>query len=356
MMDDKHRRGFGQAGRGQAQLLPGQYTAKEFGKVYVKRDGDRLNVEFTVWIDDSSEGWQTGVALDASSSMEPLFGRQLLQKQTIPKAVIKHYKKQGWVKNAIRDGREVDLYYPEAFKDAIQRGYYKWSDNVVEPLARDFIAYLAGELDSGGGTTVIYWACGEDGTSFEALGKYTEEQCRNLEIKGPRKIAFGNATHLLPALKYFADTFISAPRALFIFITDGRLDDLEAVKAYTTQLAKQIGAGKRNLIKCVLIGIGNKIDETQMEQLDDLDTGTEIDIWDHKIATELRALSEIVVELVDESKIVAPMAIVYDDQGKVIERFTDSLPAKATFTMPAAAKFFELEVGGRRIRQSVEAS
>lgn len=94
---------------------------------------------------------------------------------------------------------------------------------------------------------------------------------------------------------------------MYIFITDGYIDDLETVKQYTTQLAKDIAAGKRKLIKCILIGVGKAVDEKQMIELDDLDTGTEIDIWDHKVADDMRELTEIFAELVEENQIVAPV-------------------------------------------------
>ncbi|OQY54602.1 MAG: hypothetical protein DRR08_07275 [Candidatus Parabeggiatoa sp. nov. 2] len=55
-----------------------------------------------------------------------------------------------------------------------------------------------------------------------------------------------------------------AERGMYIFMSDGHIDDLEAVKRYTIQLAKDIAAGKHNFIKCVLIGVGKKVDENQI--------------------------------------------------------------------------------------------
>jgi hypothetical protein len=141
---------------------------------------------------------------------------------------------------------------------------------------------------------------------------------------------------------------------MYIFITDGKLDDLMQVKRYTVDLAKKIAAKQHNPVKCVLIGVGNDIDEGQMEELDDLETGTDVDIWDHKIAKEMRSLIEIFAEVVSENKIVASTATIYDDAGNVAARFSDGLPAKVKFTMRTGSKAFELEVGGQRIRQSVQ--
>jgi hypothetical protein len=35
---------------------------------------------------------------------------------------------------------------------------------MVEPIAREVIPYLAEKIDADGGTSVIYWACGEGET------------------------------------------------------------------------------------------------------------------------------------------------------------------------------------------------
>src|SRR5439155_670203 len=202
-------------------------TAKEFGKVDVRRSGAEVQVRFTILMEPEgreAEGWQTGVALDASASMKNWYGREL--EGTVPPFLIQEYERKGWV-------------------------------------------------------TV-----------------------RN---------------------------------------EDGRRDDLDAVKRLTTQVARDIEAGKRHPIKCVLIGVGNEIDEAQMEQLDNLDTGTEVDIWDHKIAKEMRALVEIFAEVVSENQIVAPTGSIYDAQGNRVWKCTDGVPATVSFSMPASSEWFELE-------------
>ncbi|MFT2520401.1 hypothetical protein ACMWQB_29720, partial [Escherichia coli] len=85
---------------------------------------------------------------------------------------------------------------------------------------------------------------------------------------------FGTGTQLLPAVRYFVERFKDAPWGLYIFITDGELHDLAEVMRYSTQLAREIAAGKRRPLKFVLIGVGPDINEAQMEALDDLQTGT----------------------------------------------------------------------------------
>ena len=333
--------------------LPSNIVAKEFGEVNVRKTSNEIQVQFTILMEPQgkeAEGWQTGVALDVSSSMKGWYGRMI--EGQLPSKIEKEYEKKGWIKSSMKDGRQVKSFEKAAFDDAIMKGYLKSTPNIVQPLAREFIAYLAGNLDADGGTTVIYWA-GGDGTDYEVLGDFTEKQCQGLNIEGPVNISFGTGTKLLPAVKYFVDRFKDAQRGMYLFITDGKIEDLDKVKDYTTNLAKDIASGRRNAVKCVLIGVGNEIDVQQMEELDDLDTGTDIDIWDHKIAQEMRALVEIFAEVVDENHIVASSGTIFDAQGNVVKTFTDGLPAKISFAMPNVSQWFELEVAGKRIKQTI---
>src|SRR5207248_42736 len=142
-----------------------------------------------------AEGWQTGVALDASDSMMAAYGKSLVDgpRGAVPEALLKRYQQQGWITVEKRDGRSNSYWTENAFRDAIERGHMRMTENEVEPLARQMTAYLAGGLDADGGTTLIYWACG-DGRAFEVVGDITEEQCQTLEVAGPRQTSFGNAT------------------------------------------------------------------------------------------------------------------------------------------------------------------
>jgi len=337
--------------------LPSNIVAEEFGEVNVRQTPTGYVINFTILMEPEgaeAEGWQTGVALDASASMQNAFGFGLIEGPAgpCPNTLIQDYLRRNWVQSVETDGQKCVYWSEQASEDAIRRGHFRRTDNVVEPVAQEMIGYLAGQLDADGGTTVIYWACGT-GSDFEVLGDFTVDQCSTMTIAGPTKAGFGNGTHLLPAMKYFVDRFADADRGMYLFITDGKLDDLKAVKKYTIQLCKEIQKGKRKSVKCVLIGIGDQIDEGQMEELDDLDSGTDVDIWDHKIAKEMRSLVEIFAEVVNENKIVASTATIYDDSGKAVVTFADGLPAKVTFSMPLSSKAFELEVGERRIRQTI---
>jgi hypothetical protein len=357
---DSESAGDRQAARHEMTALPGNMLAEELGKVYVRDEGADRHVEFTVWNRQLSgsmaEGWRTGLAVDASSSMKDWLGKTLYQTENgIPSQVWQEWLGKSWVWQGTEDGQKRHFMKSAAVHDAVDKGFYRYSENIVEPLVRDFIAYLATELDAEGKCSVAYWACG-DGDAFEGLGEISAEESKNLEITGPSSVGFGKNTQLLPVLSHFCTTYESARNAMLVFITDGRLDDLEEVKRFTTDLAKRIESEDRNPVKCVLIGVGDEIDIDQIEELDDLETGTEIDVWDHKIAKEMRELSEIMVELVEDVTVSTQAATVYDDQGNVVKKFSDGLPSSVSFTMPSTSKYFELEVGEHKVRQKVETS
>ena len=341
--------------------LPSDIVCKEFGEVDIRKLSNKTEVWLTILIEpqgSEAEGWQTGVALDASGSMQASYGKSLNYakklKGEVPSNLNKEYKKKGWLEYIKQNKQTYAVYSPDGMADLTKRGYYEWTKNEIEPFARQMTEYLASNLDADGGTTVLYWACGESGTEFEVVGDLTSKDCNKAVFAGPKTKKFGRRTVLMPVIEYFVDRFKDAKRGMYIFVTDGELHDLEDVKRYTKKLAKSVEAGKQNQIKFVLIGLGADINEDQMEQLDDLDTGTDVDIWDHKIAKEMRALVEIFAEVVSENQIVASTATIYDDAGNVVQKFTDGLPAKVAFEMSATSKAFVLEVGDTRIKQTIE--
>src|SRR5262249_16952166 len=148
--------------------------------------------------------------------------------------------------------------------------------------------------------------------------------------------------------------FQDAPWGFYVFITDGELHDLDAVKEYSTQLAQDVAARRRKPLKFVLIGVGPSINERQMEELDDLDTGTEVDLWDHKLAAEMRVLQEIFAEVVDKNARVADSGRILDTHGRVVKNYSDTgLPARLEFELPAGSAYFVLDVEGQRVQQDL---
>jgi len=271
-------------------------VVEPFGEVNVYPGaGGTVRVTATILMEPRREGTQTGIALDGSASMSALYGVE-----------------------------EGGGFLASLF------GLKKKSVNQVTDVARKLCSYLARNLDADGGTTCIYWAVGPGGSQVEVVGDLTADEADG-HIFGPPQ-EFGTGTQLLPAVRYFVDRFKDAPWGFYIFITDGELHDLEDVKAYSRHLAH----------------------ERQMEELDDLDTGTEVDLWDHKISAEMRQLQDIFAEVIDENVRVADAGRILDEQGKTVRDFSDTgLPGKLEFDMPAGAAYFTLDVNGHRIHQGL---
>ena len=291
-------------------------VVEPFGEVNVyPAAGGKQRVVATILMEPRREGTQTGIALDGSGSMGKLYGVQ-----------------------------ESGGFLASLF------GFQKQAPNQVTPVAQKICTYLARKLDADGGTTCIYWATGQSGGSIEVIGDLTGDQAEKHIFGPPRD--FGTGTQLLPAVRYFVDRFADAPWGFYVFITDGELHDLEAVKAYSTRLAKAIAAQQRKPLKFVLIGVGPDVNEGQMEELDDLDTGTEIDLWDHKLAAEMRMVEEIFAEVVDRNARVSDQGKILDPRGQQVKDYSDTgLPAYLEFQIDQSAAYFTLEVNGNRIHQ-----
>jgi len=300
-------------------------TVDPFGEVNVFQEADgSLRVRATILMRPQVEGAQTGLAIDGSNSMNQMFGAS----------------------------------------GAVSALFASASNNIVQPVARLMAEYLA-NFDSDGNTTVIYWACGIGGGDVQELGDMNASQARSHDFVQPKSP--GTGTKLLPALKYFTETkFPDAPWGIFVFITDGAIEDLESVKQYSLQIGKEINQGKREFTKFVLIGLGPHVNEDQMEELDDMDmgglldpNGDEIDLWDHKLASTMNKLEEIFAEVVSSKMLLAPSATITDSSGDPVKpigrsSYADGLPALLEFTMPGSSTSFMVTLpDGKNIVQPV---
>lgn len=237
-------------------------------------------------------------------------------------------------------------------------------ENQVELVARTMAEYLA-NFSGDGKVSLAYWAVGTAGAHVIDLGRVDAAEAATKSFQPPQNM--GTGTMLLPAVKHFADGAFKASKwAMVVFITDGVLDDLQAVKDYTLKLAREIADGKRGFLKLVLIGIGADCDESQMEELDDLlddsgikdPTGNDVDLWDHSMAANMKSLAAIFKEVVSRNTIVASSATIVDDRGAGVRSdtpFTDGLPAIFEFEMPAGSGSFTLTLpDGQKFVQPVK--
>ena len=228
--------------------------------------------------------------------------------------------------------------------------------NQVEPQMRWMIEYLANK-DRDGVLRVAYWATGS-GAELEIVGDLDGPKAKEFKFPGPR--SYGKATILLPVLRDYVAHIKrevaerGARRGLAVIITDSQLSDPGDVIAYTQQVAKEIVAGRLPRINFVLLGVGEQVDEEQMERIGHDDYPGVGHLWCHRHADKMEEMAELVAVLVDETMTVAAGGTIYDHTGKVIKVYEGRLPAVLEFEVPDGCRQFTLEVGGQRFNQPLE--
>ena len=294
--------------------VPYTQTVEPFGKVNIQflPDGSK-QVTAYLHAENIQAGVQTGIAIEGSTLMRSSYGFK---------------------------GRLGPLF-------ASQSG-----PNLVSIVTQKIGSYLARKVDADRSTSVVYWACGPEESEIEFVGDMTAFEVEQTKFLGPAK--YGSKINLLPAVRYFVERFSGADWGMYAFLTQGAINDLVAVKRYTGELAEAISAGKRNKLKLILIGVGSQIDSDTLEQLDNLNTGTGEDLWDYRIAAEMKSVLELFTEVVDSSVIVAPSGRIIDAEGNTIQDYSDKgVPALMTFELPPGAKSFAVEFQGKRTTQPI---
>jgi len=241
-------------------------------------------------------------------------------------------------------------------------GFWRWLTgkpaqllpNQVEPQVHWMLEYLATK-DRNGLLRVAYWACGNGG-EIEVVGELKGIDVKSYKFPGPHRM--GEKTLLKPALEdYVAYLKTQVPegakQGCAVIITDGILSDAEAVKAYSRQIAQEITAGRLPRTNFVLVGVGDDVDEEQLEDICHQEYPGLGHLWCHRIAEEITEVAQLVAVLVDETMTVATGGTVYDDRGKVLKVYEARLPAVLEFEVPEGCRSFTLEVSGQRHTQEI---
>ena len=346
---------------GRNYQVPNGLLDLAFGELNITRQDNCLDVVLTALIDPSKssagENWQTGVALDGSSSMKEAYGARYEFTREIDSQMVEQMISKGHAVKKSVDGQDVLEFTTNGFEAMERDGLWQKAKNEIQIIARDAIPYLAEKLDEDGGTTLIYWACGPNGDKVEVVGDLTAEEASIATYTGPSE--WGGGTRLMPAVNHFLKLFSDAKMGFYIFVTDGAIDDFEEVKQFTAKLSRDIDSKACNPVKLVLIGVGTQINRQQLEDLDDLPDVLDlpVDVWDHKIANEMRGLTDIFAELVDENLILAPSGRILDHKNSSAKDYSDGVPALMEFQLPLDATHFSLEVsGGQSVQQQIYAN
>lgn len=226
--------------------------------------------------------------------------------------------------------------------------------NQVEPQVHWMLEYLATK-DRNGLLRVAYWACGM-GSDIEVIGELKGSDVKNYRFPGPDKQ--GAKTMLKPAVEdYIAylktQVPVGAKQGCAVIITDGVIDDAEAVKSYSRRVAQEIVEGRLPKTNFVLVGMGDAIDEEQLEDICHQEYPGLGHLWCHRIAEQITEVAQLVAVLVDENMTVATGGTIYDHRNRVIKTYEGRLPAVLEFQVPEGCTHFALEVNGQRFTQDI---
>jgi len=287
---------------------PHEAPLKPFADIH--RKGDRVIA--TLLHDPTVEGLDVALYMDGSASMEPTYG---------PRGIL---AKLGGVRNQ------------------------------VEPQMHWMLEYLASK-DRNGLLRVAYWATG-DGSELEVHGELSGKDAKTYKFPGPK--AYGKGTIMLPVLRDYVAYLkgavqVGARRGLAVIVTDSQIWDADDVRAYSAQVAKEIAAGRLPRLNFVFVGVGEQVDEAQMEAVSHDEYPGVGHLWCHRVADRMEEMAELVAVLVDETMTVAAGGTIYDERGAVLKLYEARLPAVLEFDVPPSCKAFTLEVAGQRFTQPI---
>jgi hypothetical protein len=231
-------------------------------------------------------------------------------------------------------------------------------DSEARPRVRPMLQYLASK-DRNGLLRLAWWGCGPAGRDIEVVGEMSGPDVERQRFFGPRQI--GTSTALTPALEDYVGYLRTqvadgARQGCAIVVTDRRIDDADEVKAFSQQVARQIGCGRLPRTNFILVGVGDRVDPEQLEHIG-RDTFPGIGpVWRHRTAADLDQVADVVAGLVDATMTVAAGGAVVDDAGRVLKIYEGRLPAVLEFDIPEDCRQFTLEVNGQRYNQPLAAA
>lgn len=233
--------------------------------------------------------------------------------------------------------------------------------NYVQAVARKIGTVLT-TVTRSGKVSGIYWAVGHSGNKIEEIGSLDEDEWAQVEINGPQKQIWGKGTKILPAIEYAVEELSKeADWTMGVIITDGIIEDEKESMEYCMKVAKDIAEGRKSNLKLVLIGIGEEVDEAQLQRFDDMFEGTEleekIDLWGHGMVASMQNEADILAvlygELMDEDIIISPTGRVETKNGDILHSWTDGMPGKFRFILPKGNNEFVIKAGNSQIVQDI---
>lgn len=238
-------------------------------------------------------------------------------------------------------------------------GPFGGDPNYMQAVARKLGATLT-SVTKTGKVFATYWAVSPDGSRVEPIGEFDEAAWQRAAIAGPKKEKWGKGTKLLPAIRLCAEQVASGSDwTIGVIVTDGIIEDEKDCIAYCLRIGREMATGRRKPIKLILIGIGEEVDEAQLERFDDMfeNSGIDYDLWSHGMVASMQDEADIMGvlygELMNETTIIAPRGWVEDGRGAQLKAWTDGLPGKFRFELPRGQTSFVIRTPNQTISQDI---
>ena len=215
----------------------------------------------------------------------------------------------------------------------------------VESFIHHAGAFVA-NYDSDHGVQV-YLCCLGDGTGVQDLGNFPQDGLEKLRINNPN---LGKGTYILPALRQVVKEVVTDSGTDYGFIvlpTDGEIHDLgelrygpnkkvlakSGIKGWAYDMAHLIEAKQHVPFKIVLVGFDNA-NEQQMEDLDNLDTDTPIDIFNALLAADLAGAMEALDSEAVNSEFTICSSGYLEANGRPVVQFESGVPQRIDASVP----------------------
>ena len=238
-------------------------------------------------------------------------------------------------------------------------GPFGGDPNYMQAVARKLGSILT-SITRTGKVYATYWAVSPDGSKAEPIGEFDEAAWQSAAITGPRREKWGKGTRLLPALQLCADRIArDADWTIGVIVTDGLIEDEKDCVGYSFRIGREIATSRRKPIRFVLLGIGEEVDETQLQRFDDMfeGSGVRCDLWSHGLVSSMQDESDILSvlfgELITEETIIAPRGWVEDSRGQKLRDWSDGMPGRFRFALPPGVTSFVIRTPDRSITQDV---
>ncbi len=237
--------------------------------------------------------------------------------------------------------------------------------NLVENFAHRIGNILLKECHLADQLSLLYWALGTTRPGeLEIVGEFDRADFESLEIRGPTGRAWGTHTHLLPVLKYIAETTdADSEWTMGLILTDGFIEDEAACMAYCTLLGKrlkqEISEGKRtkDSFQFCMISIGTEVDRNQLERFEDslgMDLFTCFAV--ENIGYEADVVAGVYGDLMYAADRLGPPGSIWDSQGREVISYPDGLPSQLRFPLPIECLSFTLRTQYGDVTQEISES